>query len=492
VDIDMQAVEVTKLSLALKAMEGETEATINTQLRIFKSKVLPNLDTNVVCGNSLVSPDFYEKGIFLTPKEQRKVNVFDWKDEFKSIMKKGGFDIIIGNPPYVFTRDVSFGTALKEYYSTNYLSMLSKSANTRENQIGKINLYALFILKSLQNLKKNGQLGLIIPNTILRTTVYEGVRKYLLDNTTINKIIDLKEGVFDQVTVSTIILFLNKNLSNSQIEVIDNPVKVKEISGNSSFIDKNLFYKNPSYSFNIFEEKADTQLFDKIRANAIYLEELVTVSNGIATFKDMEGIYDAPISADCKKILFGKNIARYYHEWTGKYVEYIPQKLQRARDEQIFLAPEKLIMQRIGGILITSYDNEQYYTFNSVNNLLPKQSQYSLKYVLAFLNSKLMQFYYVKNFTNKSKLTVNISKTFLNKLPIATIDFSDKSQKMYYDTLNDYVDRMLLLQKQVVTQQLNQKVQTMRMIRFTEEKINEIIYQLYQLTPEEIALIEGE
>jgi hypothetical protein len=103
-----------------------------------------------------------------------------------------------------------------------------------------------------------------------------------------------------------------------------------------------------------------------------------------------------------------------------------------------------------------------------------------------------MQFYYVKNFTNKSKLTVNISKTFLNKLPIATIDFSDKSQKMYYDTLNDYVDRMLLLQKQVVTQQLNQKVQTMRMIRFTEEKINEIIYQLYQLTPEEIALIEGE
>jgi hypothetical protein len=89
-------------------------------------------------------------------------------------------------------------------------------------------------------------------------------------------------------------------------------------------------------------------------------------------------------------------------------------------------------------------------------------------------------------------LTVNISKTFLDKLPIATIDFSDKSQKMYYDTLNDYVDRMLLLQKQVVTQQVNQKVQTMRMIRFTEEKINEIIYQLYQLTPEEIALIEGE
>ena len=193
VDIDLQAVEVTKLSLALKAMEGETVATINTQLKFFKRRVLPNLDNNVQCGNSLISPDFYEIEMFLTPKERRKINVFDWKVEFKEVIKKGGFDVIIGNPPYVFTRDVPFSNEMKEYYKSKYFQLLTKSANVRENQTGKVNLYALFILKSLQFLKPNGEVGLIIPNTILRTTVYEGVRKYLLDNASIEKIISLME-----------------------------------------------------------------------------------------------------------------------------------------------------------------------------------------------------------------------------------------------------------------------------------------------------------
>lgn len=78
-------------------------------------------------------------------------------------------------------------------------------------------------------------------------------------------------------------------------------------------------------------------------------------------------------------------------------------------------------MQRIGGILITSYDNQQYYTFNSVNNLISKNSDYSLKYILGLVNSKVMRYFYVKNFTNESSLTVNISKTYLDKLPIPSV-----------------------------------------------------------------------
>jgi hypothetical protein len=472
-------------------MEGETVATINTQLKFFKRRVLPNLDNNVQCGNSLISPDFYEIEMFLTPKERRKINVFDWKVEFKEVIKKGGFDIIIGNPPYVFTRDVPFSNEMKEYYKSKYFQLLTKSANVRENQIGKVNLYALFILKSLQFLKPKGEVGLIIPNTILRTTVYEGVRKYLLDNASIEKIIDLKEGVFDQVTVSTVILFLGKDKAKTQIEIIDNAQGQEEIAGVCTFIDKSLFYKNASYAFNIFENKEDTLIFDKIRSKSINLSELVTVSNGIATFKDMEGVFDTKVNENCKKLLLGRNIARYHHEWSGKYVEYVPKKLQRARDEQIFLAQEKLIMQRIGGILITSYDNEQYYTFNSVNNLLARQIKYSLKYILAILNSNLMIFYYIKNFTNKSKLTVNISKTFLDKLPIAEVDFTDKTQKTCYEKIVKYVDTMLDLQKQLLSAKLNsQKVEITRLITYTESQINENIYKLYDLTPEEIATIE--
>ena len=91
-------------------------------------------------------------------------------------------------------------------------------------------------------------------------------------------------------------------------------------------------------------------------------------------------------------------------------------------------------MQRIGGILITAYDDQQYYTFNSVNNLILKDGiKYNLKYILGIINSKLMCLSYITRFTNKSSLTVNISKTFLDQLPIRTINFLDPSDKASHD-----------------------------------------------------------
>ena len=106
VDVDPQAVEVTKLSLLLKVMEGEDEQAINRQLSLFQKRILPDLDSNIKCGNSLIGSDFYEgrqKGLF-DDEEAYRINAFDWKKEFQDIMKGGGFDAVIGNPPYVQSR----------------------------------------------------------------------------------------------------------------------------------------------------------------------------------------------------------------------------------------------------------------------------------------------------------------------------------------------------------------------------------------------------
>lgn len=491
VDIDAQAVEVSKLSLLLKALEGETETSIQTSIQLFNERALPMIDNNIQCGNSLISTDFYNKKLDLTPKEMRKINAFDWKDGFKEVFKNNSFDVVIGNPPYVFTRDVMFGSAVKNYYKENYFNLMRKSSHSRENQTGKINLFALFIIQGLQLLNKNGILGYIIPNTILRTTIYEDIRKYLLDNVNISKIVDLKSGIFENVTASTIILQLSKMKDNEIIEIVDNPSKSQSIIDKNITINQNIFYQNPSYSFNIFVENSETILFDSIRNQSINLSELVNVFNGIATFKNMAGIYDEKINNFCKKILLGKDIGRYFHHWNDKYIEYIPKKLQRSRDENIFLANEKLIMQRIGGILITSYDNEQYYTFNSVNNLIAKQSEYNLKYILAILNSKFMIYYYTKNFTNNSSLTVNISKTYLDKLPIAKIDFKNKEQQQIYHFIIEQVDNLLALKKQLKDTKLeNNKLKINRLIIYSETQINENIYQLYSLTKEQIIMIE--
>jgi hypothetical protein len=99
VDIDPQAVEVTKLSLLLKVLEGESQETLDNQFKLFHERALPDLAGNIKCGNSLIGPDFYEgrQTALFDEEERYRVNVFDWNTAFPKIMKAGGFDAVIGN-----------------------------------------------------------------------------------------------------------------------------------------------------------------------------------------------------------------------------------------------------------------------------------------------------------------------------------------------------------------------------------------------------------
>ena len=101
VDIDRQAVEVTKLSLLLKVLEGENEETISKQLKLFQERALPDLSNNIKCGNSLIGWDILKDNPGLRQEEIERINPFDWEKEFPEIFQKGGFDVVIGNPPYV-------------------------------------------------------------------------------------------------------------------------------------------------------------------------------------------------------------------------------------------------------------------------------------------------------------------------------------------------------------------------------------------------------
>ena len=118
VDIDAQAVEVTKLNLLLKALEGETQASINQQMQLFHERVLPNLGNNIKCGNSLIGPDFYDDQLDLFPDQMKKINAFDWGQGFPDILKQGGFDAVIGNPPYVRIQTIK--KIETDYYKSNY------------------------------------------------------------------------------------------------------------------------------------------------------------------------------------------------------------------------------------------------------------------------------------------------------------------------------------------------------------------------------------
>ena len=198
VDIDSQAVEVTKLNLLLKALEGETQASINQQMSLFHERVLPNLNQNIKCGNSLIGPDFYDGQMQLFPEMMKKINAFDWKQGFPEIFKQGGFNAVIGNPPW--------GASL----SDEALGYLRKKHG--EIIVRMIDTYMYFVHKSGELLKQQGLFGMIIPSTILNQTDMQLLREYLLKNHDLEIVINLGEKVFGSkvLNTSTLLTFIKR------------------------------------------------------------------------------------------------------------------------------------------------------------------------------------------------------------------------------------------------------------------------------------------
>ncbi|MBN1458030.1 MAG: N-6 DNA methylase, partial [Armatimonadetes bacterium] len=203
VDIDSQAVEVTKLSLLLKVLEGENQETLQNQLKFFHERALPDLGSNIKCGNSLIGPDFYQnqQSSLFDQEEQYRINVFDWNAAFPDIMKSGGFDAVIGNPPYVRIQNLREEQPREvSYYEDAYTAA-----------VGKYDLYALFLEKSTQLLRANGRLGMIIPNKFLISDYGSGIRGHLAEKGSVSELVSFQQlQVFEQASIYTCILLWSR------------------------------------------------------------------------------------------------------------------------------------------------------------------------------------------------------------------------------------------------------------------------------------------
>lgn len=462
VDLNEESVEITKLSLFLKVCRKDLK--------------LPNLDNNIKCGNSLIDdPEYTDKP-------------FNWKTEFPEIFAEGRFDIVIGNPPYVFTRGKSFTKAEKIYYSSTYGRKFKIDKKGLQRQSGKLNLFILFLEKSLDLLDNKRYLGFILPNNLLRTTTYDAARFSILKICKILKILDLSSGVFDNVTASTIILILNKegNLElreKNKITIISDIIDLRNKKYNQYQVSQNHFIKNPSYAFNIYVTEELFRIFQKVRKKSVLLgDEVNNITAGIATPKGKtKFIADNKKTELYKKFIEGKNIKRYFIDYKGKFILYDREKLNRARSEEIFTSAEKILIQRISGgkrVITAAYDQEQYYTFNSINNLILKNnSNLSYKYLIAILNSTFLNCYYKLNFTNKSELTVNISNTFLEQLPIYP---ANKEEQIPFIKK---VDQMLQLYK--LRQEEIKAFQSWFITTFNIEKVSQKLEKYYELSFDE-------
>jgi len=469
----------------------------------FGLKIPPLGDYRAKIGENNLDFYTYDEGPKIKSLSESK-NFFHWELEFPEIffdengVKKieGGFDAIVGNPPWVFTRGEHFSEFEKNYFDNHIRNLGIMQIKKGKNiQSGKLNLYSLFLLHCFPILKNNRTLILIIPNNILRTTTYDLVRKYLLDNGKINLIVDLGSGIFEGVSASSIILSIQKehNQNNRNLNITTIIHSIKDLLLNNFQINKinqKLFYDNPSYAFNIFVETQDLKLNEKILKNSVPLGSLCKyIIEGIVGSKEKD-VFDEKKGEIYKPFIVGDDVGRFSLNYKNKFIRYDRNKLHRARPEEVFLS-EKIIIQRISGgtrPLIATLDKEKFYTFASVNNIvLKKPSEFSYEYITALLNSDLINWYYSINFSNKSSLTVNISKTYLEQIPIRKI--SDKDHKEIIKFTNQVLNAKKNIRKQKNTME---KDTLKHQIIELEKNLNNKIYEIYGVNSTERRNIEND
>ena len=495
VDIDPQAVEVTKLSLLLNVLEHENRESIDQQVKLGLEGVLPNLEDNIKCGNSLIGPDFYDSGqqeTLFDEAEMRRVNVFDWDDDrkgFGEIMGHGGFDCVIGNPPY----GALFGKSDKAYLLKQY-----------KNCPSSLDSYLLFYERCLGHLlKTDGCLGFITPNTWELIFSAAQFRTFVLTNFSINEIVHFTRKVFKSATVDCEIIVI-QNAKRPEHNAL-----VTVQSGSKSFqhdIPQSLWLSPKSDPFNILLTEREHALLAKIGSKSVRADDLFLIKNGVKPFEVGKGkppqtreiVETKPYVSEIKRddtfrpLLRGSLIQRYVNFWNEDYwISYGPW-LAAPRDPKIFEAPEKIVCRQTGDQIICTLIDNKFICRNNLHIILPKDCNYALKYILGIMNSSFCDFCYRAINPEKGEALAEIKKQHLGQLPIHTIDFSNPVEKAKHDKLVSLVDNMLELQKKYHDARMEiDKGLYERQVKIVDAQIDRLVYDLYGLTEGEVKVVEG-
>ncbi|ODS29918.1 MAG: hypothetical protein SCARUB_04979, partial [Candidatus Scalindua rubra] len=494
VDIDPQAVEVTKLSLLLKVLEGENEETIESQLKFFHERALPDLSQNIKCGNSLIGPDFYESEqmSLLDEEEKYRINAFDWEVEFPEIMKRGGFDGVIGNPPYVSIKGIEWND--RRYFEKTY------------SVKGRFDLYVLFILKAMQNCKQGGYWSFIIPNKFATNLQFREVRKFIITECKVISLVAYEGYQFKAAGVNNFVVCCKKEILTTK-HVIEFQ---KWRKGNLENIGKqkqSTILSLPTNNFVFIGEKHNLKIVNKIVSMGKPCKFFFDVKDGIVAGGIKDVLFtDYRIDEYCHKLYFGKGVGRYKLEWTGIWVNYRPEYMMKLevkrkgskrpglwmREQKIFDRP-KIITRKVGSHIIATLDRIGVYYEQTLHGSLLREldNPYDIRYFLGLLNSTVMKFYYQAIVQQEGKLFPQIRISVLEALPMFTIDFSDPTEHSNHEKMVKLVDRMLDLHKQLSKAKVPHDREVLqRQINATDRQIDQLVYELYELTEEEIHLIE--
>lgn len=276
VDIDPQAVEVAQLSLYLKLLEDETIASARQQQMTLREALLPSLSKNIVCGNSLIGWDILEGKLF-DSGEERKLNPMNFEDAFPEVMRRGGFDAIVGNPPYIRIQTLQETTPdAVTYFSEHYVSASR----------GNYDIYVVFVERAAKLLNEHGNLGYILPHKFFNAKYGEPLRSFIADNRLLDEVVHFgHEQVFSGASTYTCLMFLNKAAANEvrAIKVDD----LKAWRENRAATEGLVPAESITHSEWVFTTGAATSLLAKLRTISATLEDVTArIFQGIKTSAD--------------------------------------------------------------------------------------------------------------------------------------------------------------------------------------------------------------
>lgn len=455
VDLNKESVEITKLSLWLKTAN--------------EYSTLTTLDNNIKCGDSLIDCET------IAGK-----NAFNWEKEFKDIIDSGGFDIVIGNPPYLDSENMS-----------KNLPDIRKACKMKfKTAKGNWDMFVVFIEQGLNVLKKGGMISYVIPNKLIGADYTESLRELLVNY----KIIQLRDystiEVFKDADVYPITFLLQKSEEKQDIlvEIMESEMHIKH----SKIIKSNIFYKD--IHWDKYFQNIDTEahcIIEKIKRNS----ELKNIANicSAATVNEAYEIkkyireYDNLLDiSNYKKLINTGIIDRYLSQWGYKTTKYIKDSyknpvipnndlnnISRKRFEQA--ETEKIIIGGMNRRLECYYDNHGSYLAGK-STIIVTHSNINMKYLLGLLNSNLISYFYIVSFNTCSLKGgyLVISASRVKKIPIKI------PTEVQLHRVIDIVNELINLYNE----------DNKKMIAEKENELNILIYEIYCLSKKEYMIIE--
>ena len=555
-----------------------------------------------MCGNSLIGPDIYDQGVLFAEAEKDRINAFDWNyipvaqvppsgpaafpgvfgkaveepqvgegsallkasgspegsptrargraplgpTSIGQVTKDGGFDCVIGNPPYIRIQTL-------QQFSPEEAAYLKSSYRTATS--GNFDIYVCFVERGLSLLRENGRLGFILPSKFFQTDYGKELRTLIVEAHALEKLVDFSHlQVFDGPTTYTCLLFLRtQRKQNVEYLRVQDEQSLPSLDSAVSLVPSDTLSSAPW----VFGGKEQRAIYRKLETFPELLAGLgVSISRGSSTgddevfvltktertgiYKTREGEEVRLESGSLRIPLYATDFRRYlfaplaeerlifpysvdasssalipereFKEQFPRAFDYLRSRRKRLNDRKQFKewygysAPRNLILHDSANLLVPLLaDRGSFSQFPSGQNryclmasggfsiTVPEDAPTSPRYLLGLLNSSLL-FAYLRSMSNIFRGGwITCTKQYAGKLPIRPINFSDPTDKARHDKMVVLVDRMLELNKKKHSGKLapSELDRVEREIGATDAEIDELVYGLYDITEEERAIVEG-